>query len=340
MTSPRLMSVGRGMLSAMAADANSGLVRLIIGPAEFLAERAVADGFEAAAAMDADFDRTEIDASDLAPGALIELTSPSLFARVRAVVIRQLSELDDDVHDELVAYAEAPAADVVMMLVHSGSTKGKRLLDRLRKLATVDEVRCDEPKPWELSRYVSAETKRHGGSITNDAAEFLLGAVGHDLRALSAASHQLVSDFAPQRITIEVVRRYHAGRAEVRSFDIANAAIEGRVADAMEQLRWASGHKVAAVLVTSAFASGLRSLARLQSAPAGLRDGDLARQIGVPTFRLKNLRSQMRSWTPGGLAQAIQAVAAADVSVKGGAGDPDHALERMVLAVAYSRVRR
>ncbi|HEU0286831.1 MAG TPA: DNA polymerase III subunit delta, partial [Nocardioidaceae bacterium] len=74
----------------MAADANSGLVRLIIGPAEFLAERAVAEGFEAAAAMDADFDRTEIDASDLAPGALIELTSPSLFARVRAVVIRQL----------------------------------------------------------------------------------------------------------------------------------------------------------------------------------------------------------------------------------------------------------
>ena len=324
----------------MAADANSGLVRLIIGPAEFLAERAVADGFEAAAAMDADFDRTEIEASDLAPGALIELTSPSLFARVRAVVIRQLSELDDTMHDELVAYAEAPAPDVVLMLVHSGSTKGKRLVDRLHKLPTVDEVRCDEPKPWELGRYVSAETKRHGGSITNDAAEFLLGAVGHDLRALSAASHQLVSDFAPQRITIDLVRRYHAGRAEVRSFDIANAAIEGRVADAMEQLRWASGHKVAAVLVTSAFASGLRSLARLQSAPPGLRDGDLARQIGVPTFRLKNLRTQVRSWTPGGLAQAIQAVAAADVSVKGGAGDPDHALERMVLTVAYSRVRR
>ena len=48
MTSPRLMSAGRGMLSAMAADANSGLVRLIIGPAEFLAERAVAEGLEAA----------------------------------------------------------------------------------------------------------------------------------------------------------------------------------------------------------------------------------------------------------------------------------------------------
>ena len=175
MTSPRPMSASRGMLSAMAVDANSGLVRLIIGPAEFLAERAVADGFEAAAAMDADFDRTEIDASDLAPGALIELTSPSLFARVRAVVIRQLPELDDDVHDELVAYAEAPVPDVVLMLVHSGSTKGKRLLDRLRKLATVDEVRCDEPKPWELARYVSSETKRHGGSITNEAAEFLLG---------------------------------------------------------------------------------------------------------------------------------------------------------------------
>jgi DNA polymerase III subunit delta len=328
------------MLTAMPADPIPKPVRLIIGPAEFLAERAVADAFEAAAELDPDYDRTEIDAADLASGALIELTSPSLFARVRAVVIRRLSELDEKVHDELVSYAETPVADVVLALVHPGSTKGKRLLDRLRALPAVDEVRCDELKPWELSRFVIAEARRHGGAIESDAAEFLLAAVGHDLRALSAATQQLVGDFAPKRISIDIVRRYYAGRAEVRSFDIANAAIEGRVADAMEQLRWASGHRVAAVLVASAFASGLRSLARLQSAPHGLRDGDLARQVGVPTFRLKNLRSQLRSWSAGGLAQAIQAVAAADVSVKGGAGDPDHALERMVLTVAYSRNRR
>lgn len=325
---------------AMAADSSASRVRLIIGPAEFLAERAVTEAFQAAAALDPDFDRTEIGAADLTPGALVELTSPSLFARTRAVVIRQLPELDDKLHDELVSYAETPAADVVMALVHPGSTKGKRLVDRLRKLRTVEEVRCDEPKPWELTRFVGAETRRHGGRIDSDAAEFLQAAVGHDLRALSAATHQLVSDFAPKRIGIDIVRRYYAGRSEVRSFDIANAAIDGRVAEAMEQLRWALSHRVAPVLITSAFASGLRSLARLQGAPHGLRDGDLAREVGVPTFRLKNLRSQLRSWSAGGLAQAIQAVAAADVSVKGGAGDPDHALERMVLAVAYSRHRR
>jgi DNA polymerase-3 subunit delta len=328
------------MLTAMAADSNPKPVRLIIGPAEFLAERAVGEAFEAAAALDPDFDRTEIDAAELVPGALIELTSPSLFARVRAVVIRRLSELDEKVHDELVAYVESPASDIVLALVHPGSTKGKRLLDRLRPLPAVDEQRCDEPKPWELARFVTAETRRHGGAIERDAAEFLVAAVGHDLRALSAATHQLAGDYATKRITIDVVRRYYAGRAEVRSFDIANAAIEGRVADAMEQLRWSSGHRVAPVLVIGAFASGLRSLARLQSAPHGLRDGDLAREVGVPTFRLKNLRGQLRSWSAGGLAQAIQAVAAADVSVKGGAGDPDYALERMVLAVAYSRSRR
>lgn len=324
----------------MASDPASSPVRLIIGPAEFLAERAVAETFQSAAALDADFDRTEVEASELASGSLIELTSPSLFARVRAVVVRRLPELDDGMHDELAAYAESPSSDVVMALVHPGTTKGKRLVDRLRKLSTVTEVRCDEPKPWDLTRFVAAEARRHGGAIESDAAEFLLAAVGHDLRALSGATQQLVSDFASQRISIDIVRRYYAGRAEVRSFDIANAAIEGRVAEAMEQLRWALGHRVAAVLVTSAFASGLRSMARLQAAPHGLRDGDLAREVGVPTFRLKGLRSQLRSWSSGGLAHAIQAVAAADVSVKGGAGDPDHALERMVLAVAYSRNRR
>jgi DNA polymerase-3 subunit delta len=175
------------------------------------------------------------------------------------------------------------------------------------------------------------------GSITDDAAGFLVEAVGTDLRSLAAAVEQLVGDFAPERITTELVRRYYDGRAEVKSFDIADAAIEGRVAAALERLRWALAGGVPAVFVISACASGLRSLARLQAAPRGLREADLAREVGAPPFRLKVLRTQLRGWDAAGLARAIRVVAQADLDVKGGVGDPDHALERMVLAVARGR---
>jgi DNA polymerase III subunit delta len=140
-------------------------------------------------------------------------------------------------------------------------------------------------------------------------------------------------------VTVDLVRRYFGGRAEVKGFAVADAAISGQVASALEQLRWAIGNGVVPVLITSAFASGLRALARYTSAPRGLREGDLAREVGVPPWKLRSLRAQARGWSPSGLADAIRAVARADADVKGASGDPDHALERMVLAVAAARSR-
>ncbi len=327
------------MLTAMQAVATSplGMVTLISGPAEFLSERTVQRALVAVQSADADADVTIFSASQLTPGSLAELTSPSLFAAVRAVVVRELQDLPDDAHDEVVAYSQQPAEDVALVLVHAGGPKGKRLLDRLRSSPGVKEVKSEGPKPWQMNRFVIGEVRHHRGSITDDAAEFLVAAVGTDLRALAAAVEQLVADFAPDRVTTEIVRRYYDGRAEVKSFDIADAAIDGRVAVALERLRWGLAGGVPAVFVISAFAAGLRSLARMQAASRGLRDADLAREVGAPPFRLKVLRGQLRGWDAAGLASAIRAVAQADLDVKGGVGDPDHALERMVLSVARGR---
>ncbi len=51
------------------------------------------------------------------------------------------------------------------------------------------------------------------------------------------------------------------------------------------------------------------------------------------------MRQQLRSWEPDGLAKALDAVAQADLDVKGGAADPAYAIERMVLKVAAQRRR-
>ncbi len=142
-------------------------------------------------------------------------------------------------------------------------------------------------------------------------------AVGQDLRALAAAADQLASDFPGEPLTESVVRKYFGGRAEVKSFAIADAALYGRTAVALEELRWALDNGTASVLVTSAFATGLRGLARFKSAPRGLREADLAREAGVPPWKIRVLREQARGWDDLGLATAITAVARADADVKG-----------------------
>jgi DNA polymerase III subunit delta len=316
-----------------------GTVTLVTGAEEFLAERAVRSVTEAVRAADPDADVGEATGADVGRGAFAELTSPSLFAASRAVVVRQLPDVPEEGVAGLLSYAAAPAADIALVLVHPGGQKGRGVLDRLRKTG-VREVACETPKAYELPRFAAGEVRRAGGRIDDEAASVLVDAVGADLRALSAAAAQLAADFAGESVTVDLVRRYFGGRAEVKGFAVADAAISGQVAPALEQLRWAIGNGVVPVLITSAFASGLRALARYTSAPQGLREGDLAREVGVPPWKLRSLRAQARGWSPSGLADAIRAVARADADVKGASGDPDHALERMVLAVASARSRR
>lgn len=327
------------MLTAMSDHNVLGSVTLVASKtgAEFLAEREVADVLAATSRAEPGSDVTEIDGAVFLPGALGELTSPSLFASVRAVVVRGLDQLPDEVHQPLLDYAASPLPDVVMLLVHPGGQKGTGLVGKLKKLRTVRTISCEAPKAYERAKFVLAEVRRQRGQIDAEAAEHLADAVGEDLRALSGAVGQLIHDFEGQRLTAEIVGRYFEGRSEVKGYEIADAAIDGQTERALERLRQARSSGLAEVLVVSALASGLRSLARLQSARRGMRENDLAREIGAPPFKVKAMRAQLRAWEPGGLVRALHSVAAADLEVKGGSGDADYALERMVLRVVAAR---
>ncbi|TNC50621.1 DNA polymerase III subunit delta [Mumia zhuanghuii] len=317
---------------------------LVTGGFEFLTDRAMRRALAQIRDEDPETSVSEVEGSSLGPGELTGLTSPSLFSSHSAVVVRGVESLDPTVADELLAYAAAPAPDVVVVLTHGGGQKGKGVLDKLRKLPAVKEVVTSAPKPWEVTRWVSTEVRQLGASVSEEAADYLVAAVGHDLRSLAAAADQLVdaatgADGRRDKISLELVRQYFGGRAEVKGFDIADAAIDGDAALALEQLRWALHNNVAPVLVTSAFATGLRSLARYGVASSkGLREAELAREVGAPPFRLKRLRAQLKGWDGAGITTAIRAVARADLDVKG-AADPEYALERMVLGVVGARVR-
>lgn len=326
------------MLSAMAARGSPfGRVTLVSGPESLLADRAVESVRRQILEEAPEADVTETEAVRLDRGKLAEVTNPSLFAARRAAVVTDLASLPAELHPDITALATAPPPDLALVLVHGGGPKGKGLLDKI-KAAGATVVDCPLVKTWELPQFVSAEAKQLGTPVEPGAAQLLVDAVGHDLRALASAVRQLVADSEGGRLTTDQVRRYFAGRSEVTSFAVADAALAGRTGLAMEQLRWALSTGVAPVLVTSALASGVRGLGKLVTAGGGLREADLAREVGVPPWKLKSMRAQARGWDTAGLAHALQAVAAADADVKGAADDAAFALERMVLTV--SRVRR
>lgn len=316
-----------------------GRITLVTGKEEFLNERTVVAVRAAVREHDAEAEISEATASELTMAVLGELAAPSLFSTTRCVVVRALENLPEESAAGLLTYAADPADDVAIVLVHGGGPKGSGTLNKLRKIATVTEVKSTELRASELPRFVAGEARAAGSGIDEEAAEALVQAVGGDLRSLSAAARQLASDFAGERISVEKVGRYFGGRAEATSFAVADHAFAGRRAKALEELRWAMDTGTAPVLVTSAFAAGARGLARFSGAPRGMREADLAREVGVPPWKIRTLRDQVRGWDSTGLAGAIRAVATADADIKGAGSDPAYTLERLVLTVTELRTR-
>ncbi len=317
-----------------------GRVTLVTGKEEFLNERTVVAVRAAVRDHDAEAELSETSASELSLATLGELAAPSLFSSIRCVVVRGLENLPEESVDGLLRYAGAPAEEVALVLVHGGGPKGSGVLTKLRKLPAVTESKSGELRASEFPSFVAAEVRSHGCTIDNEAASSLVQAVGQDLRSLAAAADQLASDFPGQALTVAKVKQYFGGRAEAKSFAVADAAFSGRREAALEELRWALDAGTAPVLVTSAFAGGARGVARYKSAPRGMRDADLAREVGVPPWKVRAIRDQSRGWTDAGIAHAIRAVARADADIKGAATDPAYTLERLVLTVTGLRDQR
>jgi DNA polymerase III subunit delta len=308
---------------------------LVVGDEEFLAGRAVSAVVAAARERTPDVELTDVDGSGLEPGDLTEVLSPSLFGDDRVVVIRSAQDLGKEVAAELMSYVADPLPEVLLVVTHAGGAKGKALVTALLGAGA---RKVDAPKltkPSERRDFVRAELRATGRQVTDDAVSALLDAVGTDLRELAAAASQLLAD-TEGTVSEEDVRRYYSGRAETTGFQIADKALAGDLAGALELTRWGQSTGLAPVLVTSALAGALRSVGVVASegrAPAHV----LAGRLGMPPWKVEQTQRQARGWTPDGLSRALQAVARADAEIKGEGADKDYAVERALVAVTQAR---
>ena len=313
-------------------------VNLVVGEEDLLVERSVIALLAAAReSPDVGEDRHDVAAAGLGAGELAALTSPSLFGGGGVVVIRAAQDATKDVADEISRYAADPAPDVVLIVTHAGGNKGKTLLAALRKNRAVAVTDC--PKITRFSDkldFTRGEFRRAGKVADEGGLRALLDAVGSDLRELAAACSQLAADVEGP-IGEAAVARYYQGRAEASGFSVSDRTVEGRLAEALEQLRWALATGVPPVLITSALAQGIRLLGRVGAAPRGKNSAALAAEVGAPPWKIDRVRQQLRGWHSDGVARALQIVAEADMQIKGEAASADYALERAVRHIVACR---
>ena len=278
----------------------------------------------------------DVVAGGVAPGELSGLTAPSLFGEGSVVVVRGAQDAGKDVSAELTRLAKSPAPEVFLIITHAGGAKNKALLTDLIN-AGARRTDCPSVRRFgERMDFVRGEFRQAGRQADDGGLRTLLDAVGTDLRDLAAACSQLTADTTGV-INQAAVARYYHGRAEASGFSVADKAVEGSLAEALEQLRWALATGTSPVLISSALASGLRTLGLVGSARRGVSPNALAGELGLPPWKIDQARRQLRGWTAEGLARAHAAVAAADVQVKGEGASAGYALERAVTTIVACR---
>lgn len=301
-------------------------VHLVLGEDDFLAERATK---AIVAAAGEGVEVTTLRAGDVSEGEIAMATSPSLFAEERVVVVKHAELAGKEPTEILLKACVDPAPGITLVIEHTGGGRQKAMVAKFSKAAEVHKA--DPLKDNERRSWLMEEFRRHGVRPTPDVAAAVLESVGSDLRELASAVSQLVSDTEGE-LTVESVRAYYVGVAEVAGFDIADQAVAGRADRALASTRRALQLGTSPVSISAALARKVGDIAKLH----GVRGNpdQLARTVGMHPYVAKKTMQVARQWSGDAVSHAVIIVADLDAEVKGQGGDPQFALENAVRRIA------
>ena len=249
---------------------------LVLGSEAALADRALAKLSEQLKAEKCEV--TNLFAADVIVGDIADALAPSLFSERRALIIRDLQDLPEESRDEITRYLDSPDASTTVIFIHKGGVKGKALLDAIKKVKP-EIIACEpikkEAEKEEFVRNLFLDLKR---KATPGAVAALVGALGNDLRELQSAVSQIAADAPAGAIDELIIDKFHQGRVETTGFDVADATLDGNLSGALIALRSALETGTDPVMITSAIASSLRSLAKVSGVNRGAKSFELAGQ--------------------------------------------------------------
>lgn len=307
-----------------------GPLMLLLGKEDYSANWVWQRVRSRARSQDPEIQVHQLDASSYEAGQLSLLTAPSLFGGSNLVFVDSLEKMNDAFLADALDLLDGPQPDAVLVYRHRGGQRGKRLLDALRKKASVvdcPEIKSEQHKS-ELIRAVFADAKRR---VTPQAANVLLAALGSSVAELAAGAEQLINIVSGD-IKVEDVERYYGGRVEVATFKVADAALAGQITTALELNRHCLETGTPPLLVVAALAAKARQIALLSdgaySAPSA------AAKLGLQSWQAQHIARAARNWDGARIGRALELIAHADHQVKGLSRDADYACEQVVLKVS------
>ncbi len=290
-----------------------------------------------AKAGDPAFNREEVDGAHAPEPALLRsmLDTLPFGSDFRLVVFRDVDKAPKAVTEEVVSYLADPCPTTVLAMTAARQPKTTRLYKAVAKLGDKAVIDCAPKKRWELPQQVVGMARSHGLAMDPDAADELVRRVGESTVMLDNELGKLAVSLGPgARVGAGEVRRLVARTAEVKPWDFLDAVCRRDAAGAM--LLWAQMPSQSPVGLFALAVTRLRELVAAKALAARGRPGDLAAELGLQAWQVKNHAQWARNYTMGELVAALRRAADAEAELKS-SPDKELVLQRWVLALCTPR---
>ncbi len=314
-------------------------VYLLYGDEDVLKDEAVRMLVDAAVGSSRDFNLDVRYASDLSPESFHALVNtPPMLAEHRAVVIRgmeQLGKRKTKLRDELLRYLATPNPTTLLVLVVAAGEEPDPDIIRASTAARLDALAAERVPRWLQHRATTL-----GVTLSLDAVDLLLKAVGNDLTTLSRELEKLASlgegsgapraPRVPRPVTVEEISSLVGVRRHETIFDLIDAALERRAARAVQLVEpvleqaGMSGVKILSLLGTHLVGTALARSERDRGVHSSRLPDILYRQMqAVRPYGMRSYKEEAARWgawsalwTARELGDALRAALAADNALK------------------------
>ena len=260
----------------------------------------------------------------------------SLFASERLVVVRNAESLRKA---ELERLSSALTRDIVpadVIVVAVSERVPTTLTNALKGVG--ESVKLQRPRRGELVNWVNKRLKRTGLDIGPEASTTLIDAFGENLRDIAQAIEQLALRAGKGgRIEQKDVLEHFTPQAEQPMWVLFDAIVRHDGNKAFETLRRLLAHGEEPLPMLGAIVSQIRGIIRTKSIverSPHLREGEVAKALGVSEGRAAVMRRQSARLSWDWLVAVHRLCAEADFDLKGGEDGavlpPDVVMERVV----------
>lgn len=277
--------------------------------------------------------RTEISVAAEGMFAVLSIANQyPMFSPRQLVIARDFEKLDDNELDALKDYLKDPQPTTTLVFQAETLDKRRNVSTALLKGCAVLEL--NQLRDRDAIEWVNGYLRQAGYQMHGNTIGLLLGLTGTDLFTLRNELDKLMAKVGkPGLIPPADVEQLVARAKEHSNFELADALLANDLKKSLRLLTRLLDDRAEPIMLLGIIARVFRQMLiakDLMKQPVQAPPNEIAREIGIPPFRIADFLTHTRRWEEANLVRAVKRMATVDDALKNSLGKPDLQLEFLI----------